>query len=545
MNRKRKKAGLLTTSKPISKNRIAWVVLILVMIFTGLIRYRLLSVPMERDEGEYAYAGQLILEGVPPYQEVYNMKLPGIYAIYAVIMVVFGQTHQGIHAGLLLANEATLLFVFLLARRLFNLPAAAASAAIFALLSVSESVEGVFANAEHFVIVFAVGGLLMLWHALSKDSLWRIFVAGILLGIAFIMKQHGLAFGAAGGVYILLDAWGQKPVPWRKLILRLLSLTGGIVVVVAGLCLVMVWAGVFKKFWFWTVDYARTYVAQVPLSEAWNSFTYGFSPIAGCAVLLWILIGFGIGCLVTRTIHGRARRFLLVYAILSFAAICPGFYFRPHYFVLLLPCAALLGAAAIYAISQWLSRIAWLSKLVPAILIIICLGQAAYQQRQFLFLMTPTEACRAAYSINPFPESLEIASFIRSHTAPNDTIAILGSEPQICFYSQRRSASGYIYMYPLMENHSFALQMQKDFIRETEVKKPKYLVFVNVPLSWLRRSDSHNLLFEWADQYQKNFRVTGVTAIYGNQTVYHWAPDVPASIDSPFSVVIFERNVNP
>ncbi len=525
----------------VSTGRIAWFALLLIMIFTGMVRYRLLAVPLERDEGEYAYAGQLILDGIPPYQEVYNMKLPGIYAIYAGIMAVFGQTHQGIHMGLLLANEATLLFVFLLARRLFNPAAAVASAAIFALLSVSESVEGVFANAEHFVIVFAAGGLLMLWQAMSKDSLWRIFVAGILLGIAFIIKQHGFAFGVAAGGYILLDAWGQKPVPWRKLILRLLSLTGGIAVIVAGLFLAMVWAGVFEKFWFWTVDYARTYVAQVPLSEAWNSFTYAFSPIVGCAVLLWILIGLGIGCLATRIISGRARRFLLVYAILSFAAICPGFYFRPHYFVLLLPCAALLGAAAIYAISQWLSRIAWLSKLVPEILIIICLGQAVYRQRQFLFLMTPTEACRAAYGANPFSESLEIASFIRNHTAPEDTIAILGSEPQISFYAHRRSASGHIYMYPLMENHPFALQMQKDFVRETEAKNPRYLLLVGVPTSWLRQPDSHGFLFEWFDRYQKNFQMTGVVAIYENQTVFHWAPDVPASIDSPFWVVLFER----
>jgi len=34
--------------------------------------------------GEYAYAGQLILQGVPPYKEAYNMKLPGTYAAYAV-----------------------------------------------------------------------------------------------------------------------------------------------------------------------------------------------------------------------------------------------------------------------------------------------------------------------------------------------------------------------------------------------------------------------------------------------------------------------------
>ena len=41
------------------------------------IRIRLLGIPLERDEGEYAYAGQLMLQGIPPYKLAYNMKFPG------------------------------------------------------------------------------------------------------------------------------------------------------------------------------------------------------------------------------------------------------------------------------------------------------------------------------------------------------------------------------------------------------------------------------------------------------------------------------------
>ena len=37
-----------------------WLVILLVLLFVGFIRVRLLDVPLERDEGEYAYAGQLI-----------------------------------------------------------------------------------------------------------------------------------------------------------------------------------------------------------------------------------------------------------------------------------------------------------------------------------------------------------------------------------------------------------------------------------------------------------------------------------------------------
>lgn len=544
MSRKRKKGYPETTAPSVSAGCIAWVVLILVMIFTGLVRYRLLDVPLERDEGEYAYAGQLILQGIPPYQEVYNMKLPGIYAAYAVILAVFDQTHQGIHTGLLVINGITIVLVFLLAKRLLNASAAVISAAAFAVFSVGAGVHGISANAEHFVILFALAGLLVMLRALDKNRLWGLFVAGVLLGISFTMKQHGLAFSAVVMLYLILDAVFQKPIPWRKLMKMELSFAAGIIAVVVCLCLMMIWLGVFKNFWFWTVDYARTYLSQRSFQAGYKEFIEIFSFILKSSPLLWMMSGLGIICLASGKITKSKKTFLLLYAVFSFLSICPGLYFRHHYFVLLLPCAALLAGTAGYVLSLGVLRLTKVSPLIPAALAIACTAQALYQQREFLFQLTPFEACRFLYGANPFAESLEIASYIREHTDPNDTITILGSEPQICFYAHRRSASRYIYMYPLMENHPFSLQMQKDFIRETEAKKPKYLVFVNVPFSWLRSSDSHNLLFEWFGRYQKNFRPAGTIELYDDRTIYHWPPQVKWPVSSKEWIAVFERTTD-
>jgi hypothetical protein len=52
--------------------------LALILAFNFAIRWRLREMPLERDEGEYAYAGQLLLQGIPPYQLAYNMKFPGV-----------------------------------------------------------------------------------------------------------------------------------------------------------------------------------------------------------------------------------------------------------------------------------------------------------------------------------------------------------------------------------------------------------------------------------------------------------------------------------
>src|SRR5262249_16958168 len=90
------------------------------LVLLAAIRLRVADVPLERDEGEYAYSGQLILQGIPPYELAYNMKFPGTYYAYSVILALFGQTPFGIHIGLLLVNAATVLMLFFLARRLLE-----------------------------------------------------------------------------------------------------------------------------------------------------------------------------------------------------------------------------------------------------------------------------------------------------------------------------------------------------------------------------------------------------------------------------------------
>ena len=150
-------------AKPLVRpSYVAYALLTLILLLTCAIRIHLRNIPLERDEGEYAYAGQLMLQGMPPYKLAYNMKLPGTYAAYALIMAVFGQTTEGIRFGVLVVNLATIFFVFLLARRFGGPIAGVAASASYALLSVSPAVLGFCGHATHFVVLAALGGILLL-----------------------------------------------------------------------------------------------------------------------------------------------------------------------------------------------------------------------------------------------------------------------------------------------------------------------------------------------------------------------------------------------
>ena len=504
-----------------------WVALAAIMLFTAVIRIRLLDVPLERDEGEYAYAGQFILRGVPPYAQVYNMKMPGIYVAYALILAVFGQTHIGIHLGLLVINAATVFLMFLLAKRLFGPLTGVAAAVAFALLSLGQSsVQGVSANAEHFVILPALGGILLLLRAVDYQKWLSLLAGALLLGLAFLMKQHGAAFIVFAGLYLFFRELRRRPFTWKPFVARCILFLAGVLLPFALTCLVLWWFGVFERFWSWTFDYALEYVTTVPLSVGVVTLKRNLTKVVMSAVLLWILVGIGLTGLLWNKKARRHWVFVIGFLVFSFLAVCPGFYFRSHYFVLLLPAVALLagiGAACVQSLFAR-SRSVLVTRAVPILLVLVVLFHTAYQQRNFFFTMTPTMISRTIYGRNPFPESLEIARFIKEHSTEDDRIAVIGSEPQIYFYSNRRSATGYVYTYALMEPRPYALQMQQEMIREMETARPKFLIFVNLYASWLPKANSENLIFEWVQQYGRKYykRVGIIDIVSRRQTIYRW-----------------------
>lgn len=507
----------------------AWIAVTIVILVVAVIRFKLIEVPFERDEGEYAYAGQLILKGIAPYKYAYNMKFPGIYAAYALILAIFGETHGGVHFGLLLMNGATAILLFLLGRRLFDSFTGAAAGAGFAVLSVSQSVQGLQANAEHFVIFFCVAGLLLLLRALDSGRRRTLFLGGLLMGGAVLMKQHGAAFALFSVLYLGAVSAIERRDRLPAVAAKLAIFSAGVVLPFGATCVILYSAGVFATFWFWTFDYARVYAKPIPLLWGFLYFKENASDILASSWPLWALGALGVTAMAWYKPARRRVLFLAGFLVFSILAILPGLYFRPHYFVLTLPAAAIffgVGAASISGLFKRLENAAIKTSVATA-LVGFALVYPAYLQRDVLFFSSPTEVSRITYTANPFPEALEIARYIKEHSSEDDRIAIMGSEPEIYFYSDRLSATGYIYTYALMESHGYARKMQEEMIREVEAARPLYLVFVKIPTSWLVRPGSEMLIFKWFDRYRSRYYdLDGVVDILSmEETRYVWGED--------------------
>jgi hypothetical protein len=519
---------------------IPWILVAIVILCAAAVRIRLFEIPLERDEGEYAYAGQLMLHGIAPYKLVYSMKFPGIYAAYAAIMAVFGQTIIGIHLGLMLVNAATIVLIYLLGRRLFTPAAGVAASAAYALLSIGQGVDGTQAHATHFVALAALGGTLLLLRGIETRRWPTLLFSGLLYGIAVLMKQHGFLFVVFGATYLTWDRLTRRRDAWLKRVRDLAIFLCGVSIPLALTGFALWRAGVFGKFWFWTITYAREYALEVPLSVGIGGFRDRFPGIAGPNLAIWIIALAGLVMIWWRKEGRIVAIFATGFLVFSFLAVCPGLYFREHYFVLMLPAIALLAGAAVGTAGKQWPRASWLSYGVFAAALVF----SVMQQQEFLLQMSPLEISRAMYGANPFPEAVQISDYIRTHSAKDSTIAVLGSEPEIPFYANRRSATGHIYMYGLMEPQPYALTMQKEFIHDVEMSRPDYVVIVTSPTSWLWQPKSHHEIFNWWAAYQPQHykQFVGLADIISKyHTEYRWGDIGAYQIQSTSAVLVYKR----
>jgi len=498
-----------------------------VILAVIIARIRLLDVPLERDEGEYGYFGQLVLQGIPPYGVAANMKLPGIYLAYALIMAIFGQTTVAIHLGLLLVDLASAALIYAIGRRLFPADllsgrlssAALAAAGAFSVLSIGQGVMGLWAHATHFVVVFALAATLTIMKWGTSRNVGTLLGSGLLYGVAFVMKQPGILFAPFGAIWIVWTYWGAAKRGARiggSLILFFAAAIAPFGVV----CLWLWRAGVFSSFWFWIVTYGRQYGSMITLSRGFQLIWLHGWGAATDAWAIWLLAIAG-AFLQWRTLKERSSAmFLLAFFALAFAAVCPGLYFREHYFVLILPSLALLASAVIAdapvanglfgrTARMWTVAIATVLPLIS--------------QRQLLFELSPSQASKLVYFECPFVEAIEVGNYINTHAAKGDKVAILGSEPEILFYAGRRSATPFVYMYSMTEEQPYAARMQDEFIHDIETAAPEYIVMVNNDGSWALQKGSTKRVMDWWPAYgAAHYEPVGLADMLPGVTNYYW-----------------------
>lgn len=506
--------------------------LLLIMAITVVLRVRLMDIPLNRDEGGYAYAGQLILQGAPPYRDAIHIGPPGIPAMYAAFQAVFGQTARAIRLGLLVVNLCTIWLVYLIARRWFDPLSGVLAAAFYSLLSISPSVLGFAAQPAHFIVLPALAGIAVLMGGQTSMTPHRVALTGLFFGFAVLMEPSALWWGVFGWVYVLRHGPTASRWGW--------FLTGFFVPSV--LTCVLLWrAGVFEDFWFWTVTYVPVYA-----TDGWNNLLENLGRVIRPNRYIWLLAGVGAAALAMYRRWQPRWTWLAGLLIVSLIGILPGFHFRADDFILLLPVVALAAGAGIGALYRYFEESTGRARYAAAILLLpgLALAHTVNEHRSFLFTAPPRELARRIYGINPYAESVEIARYLREHTDAASHIAVLGSEPQIYFHAGRTSATAHIRTHALMEPHRHARRMQQELIADIEERRPEHLIIVNIPSSWRVGEHSDIWLFPQVERLiRDHHELTGIVDISPfTESQYRWDEEAHGQQpQSPLNLLIYRR----
>ena len=479
----RKKAATPTVAAnplPARTTDVPFIIAVSAVVLAGLVRLRLLSIPLERDEGGFAYIGRHLFSG-HLYTDLFDNKLPGLYSLYAVFCRLFGYGPGGIHFGLLICNLASIWLIYKLFGSVFNNWVGAVSASVFALTSLSPNVNGFAAHANQLLMPFAIGGLLMLQKGIATQRIRHIAVAGLLLGVAFTIKQQVVTYGVFAGVWLLLECIRKRQAVGET-IRQLAVFSIGAIVPFGLVCLYFMAVGRFNDLWTWTVELPAQLGSSTIMGDRWNIFKTYFSGVLEHFEVTWLVAVLGWFVLFFGKYDSASKVFGWLFPLFCAASIAIGVSYYPHYFVLCLPAVALLAGVLVDTIRTRLPENSG-NKIAIGLVVLLALIPVA-QNASYYFQPDFVKIHRKCYDMNPFPELQQVGKELGRRSKPGDKIGVLGSEPEIMVYANRESATGHLFLYNLLSQGPKSPELQQQYLDDLKKNQPAYLVWVTSTGSW-------------------------------------------------------------
>ena len=212
-----------------------------------------------------------------------------------------------------------------------------------------------------------------------------------------LIKQQGSFLCGFGLLVLLIHYALWRPFSWRTLLAGCAVFAIGAILPFAATCFWLWRAGVFDQFWFWTAVYARGLAQQVSYGVGLELFWQSSLAIVTANWPLAIAALLGACLLGSDKYAGNVRWFVMAYFAFSFLSICPGCYFRPHYFIVPLAAVSICSGVA----GSWMIERARRpetkeaipagrrrSLLWPVVLLLLTGGAIViWQQWEFLFLL--------------------------------------------------------------------------------------------------------------------------------------------------------------
>ena len=426
-------------------------ILILIILFSILIRIPYLNCPIHPDEGAYAYQAYFWLKGINFYKSRFCNTLPGLPLIYAFIFKIIGTRVDTLRLFLSIWNAISVLFVYLITLRLLDEKKALASAFIFAYLSWLPTLKGTMQKEVYMLLPYLISLYLYLLYQ-GKNRIYLLF-SGIFLAITITIRQTAtpLLFHFLLFIYIQSKRKGKD---------SLILLIG----VFSPLILVMLYGYTTldgMNFLYQIGGYRLT-AASIFVGPWWwhlLRFLYS-SAVTGIIFLIFAAL---LGWPYLDREKNFNKLFIISFFLFSlFGGVMGGRWFF-HYYLQITP-----------ALSIWLS---WCKqKRVIKIIFFILLSIPFIF---YIFAVCYTDDFYLSHERN-YEITKQVSRYIRTHCNQNQEIyAFLYHNPGLYFLARRKSPIPYLFRSKVL----FSPKVLQEVKRAIKQKKIDYLITYDLPYS--------------------------------------------------------------
>lgn len=502
-----------------------------------------------RDQGIYAVVARTINEGGMPYRDAWDFKPPGIFLIYALARVFFGNAQYGIRILEFLCIIGMIpilmrLSSLLWGERLIGLGAGAVNAFVQAELdfwhtSQPESFGGIFTMAG---LLLAVKGELAQARGPShrKDVLFNWIGSGILFGIAGLLKPPLAGGGAVLAlIFALRSLFSAAPqasllkrftrASIQKAFIPILYIAAGGVIPIVLCALWFASKGALRDLYQVLFVFTPHYTALGwEGSSLFGMVYWGFTEwlVTYCSLMsVGVLLFFALG-LGARERYGA----LLIGSIIAIqlaGVVMQGKFFAYHYGATWPPTAMLAGYSLFWIWNRFGRRSYVHGFIFYLGIVVVSLGRSAtkhtpesFRARTLMRLQLFSESPRNQAAIDRLAWIAEVnagvnraaGDFLKANVPANRPVFVWGFEPVIYDLAERPLASRYIYNVP--QRVAWVKQeARKELMSELRAKRPAAIViehrdvFPHVTGEALDSADALPDFYEFNEMLKNNYQL--------------------------------------
>ncbi len=311
------------------------------------------------DESIHLLMARSMLHGHAPYTAIWDNKPPGLYVLFALAQLVFGQTVLAIRLLAVAAVTTTSFLLWMYGRCVLGSWTIGALAGLFyAIFSMRNG--GLATNAEILFAPLTVAAFLLLGartgvpETIRPNRRLTFFAIGLLFGLAIQIKSvAGMELLAALALIALAPLISRRqgrPQPLGEAALAACLLAAGAATPMLAAAAAFAGSSHFSEYFYANFTANAIYVRNAPPLLA-AAVVEALLPQVRGALLLWIAAVAAVPlALMIRLHHSRAAMNLFVlglWFLFALGATLLSRRFYPHYYLQVLPPLSLLAAAVI------------------------------------------------------------------------------------------------------------------------------------------------------------------------------------------------------